>query len=269
MGRFSASGARLHELRQPKPANAAFRQGQPPRSRDFSLGLEHPQRAIPPACWEEPAFGRYRTASRAPSAAGAGAASASSGSPRRPRGALPASSPFRTPPATCPLKRRGAVARDAPLRAARATSPQNSGRHRLVAGNSVGMPALAGLRESGAPRRVPGISAGKPSKEALPRRPIGGTQAKARSVARLRGGFCESRGLASADRGEHAARQRPYRSPPAAALVQKAPKTALGRAAAPTQVHGAQCGTGEAPQERRRGCTRTPRRRRRSGWTRP
>ena len=27
------------------------------------------------------------------------------------------------------------------------------------------------------------------------------------------------------------------------------------------------CGTGEAPQERRRGCTRTPRRRRRSGWT--
>ena len=90
-----------------------------------------------------------------------------------------------------------------------------------------------------------------------------------RSVARLRGGFCGNRGLAPADRGEHAARQRPYRSPPAAALVQKAPKTALGRAAAPTQVHGAQCGTGEAPQERRRGCTRTPRRRRRSGWTRP
>ena len=29
------------------------------------------------------------------------------------------------------------------------------------------------------------------------------------------------------------------------------------------------CGAGEAPQERRRGCTRTPRRRRRSGWTGP
>ena len=190
MGRFSASGARLHEPRQPKPANAAFRQGQPPRSRDFLLGLEHPQRAIPPACREEPAFGRYRTASRAPSAAGAGAAS----------------SPFRTPPATCPLKRRGAVARDAPLRTARATSPQNSGRHQLVAGNSVGMPALAGLRESGAPHRLPGISADKPSKEALHRRPIGETQAKAHSVARLRRSFCQNGGLASANRDEHAAR---------------------------------------------------------------
>ena len=68
---------------------------------------------------------------------------------------------------------------------------------------------------------------------------IGETQAKARSVARLRRSFCGNGGLASADRGEHAARQRPYRSPPAAALVQKAPKTALGRAAAPTQVHEA------------------------------
>ena len=29
------------------------------------------------------------------------------------------------------------------------------------------------------------------------------------------------------------------------------------------------CDAGEAPQERRRGCTRTPRRRRRSGWMRP
>lgn len=35
------------------------------------------------------------------------------------------------------------------------------------------MPALAGLRESGAARRVPGVSADKPSKGALHRRPIG------------------------------------------------------------------------------------------------
>ena len=209
MGRFSTSDARLHEPRQPKPANAAFRQGQPLRSRDFSLGLKHPQRAIPPAYREEPAFGRYRTASRAPNAAGAGAASASPNPPKRPRGAFPVSSPFRSPPAACPLKRRGAVARDAPLRAARATSPQNSGRHRLSAGNSVGMPALAGLRESGAPRRVPGISADKPSKEALHRRPIREPRQKPYSVARLRGSFCESRGLAPADRGEHTARPRP------------------------------------------------------------
>ena len=200
MGRFSASGARLHELRQPKPANAAFRQCQPPQSHGSSLGPEHPQRAIRPACREGPALG--------------------------------------TPPAACPLKRRGAVARDAPLRAARATSPQNSRRHRIVAGNSVGMPALAGLRESGAPHRLPGISADKPSKEALHRRPIG------KPRQRPRGGFAKETGLASADRGEHAARQRPYRSPPAAALVQKDQKTALGRAAAPTQVHGAQCGAG-------------------------
>ena len=61
---------------------------------------------------------------------------------------------------------------------------------------------------------------------------------------------------------EHAARPRPH-------LSKRPPKTALGRAAAPTQVHRAQCDTGEAPRERRRRCTRTPRRRRRSGWTGP
>ena len=46
----------------------------------------------------------------------------------------------------------------------------------------------------------------------------------------------EEAGLTSANHGEHAARQRPYRSPPAAALVQKAPRTALGRAAAPSAM---------------------------------
>lgn len=79
---------------------------------------------------------------------------------------------------------------------------------------------------------------------------------KPRSVARPCGGFEE-------EAGPRACRT------PAAALVQKAPKTALGRSAAPTQVHRAQCDTGEAPRERRRRCTRTPRRRRRSGWTGP
>ena len=57
MGRLSASGARLHELRQPKPNNAAFRQSRPPRSHGSSLGPEHPQRAIPPACREGPTLG--------------------------------------------------------------------------------------------------------------------------------------------------------------------------------------------------------------------
>lgn len=56
-------------------------------------------------------------------------------------------------------------------------------------GNSVGMPALAGLRESGAPRRVPGISAGKPSKGGLASAADQGIRARARSVARSRGCF--------------------------------------------------------------------------------
>ena len=42
-----------------------------------------------------------------------------------------------------------------PGRAARATSPQNSGRHRLVTDNSVGMSALAGLREDWHPTPRP------------------------------------------------------------------------------------------------------------------
>lgn len=89
-----------------------------------------------------------------------------------------------------------------------------------------------------------------------------GTQAKApqrcKAPRRLCGGS-----RTRVDRSQQVCRT------PAAALVQKAPKTALGRAAAPTQVQGAQCGTGETPRERRRRCTRTPRRRRRSGWMRP
>ena len=268
MGRFSASGARLHEPRQPKPANAAFRQGQPPRSRDFSLGLEHPQRAIPPACREEPAFGRYRTASRAPSAAGAGAASASPNSPRRPRGALPASSPW-NPTGRMPAQSAaGAVARDAPLRAARATSPQNSGRHRLVSGNSAGMPALAGLRESGAPHRLPDISADKPSKEALHRRPIGKPRQKPTA----------SQGSAEAfARTEDSRRQIAASMPHASGPIDCRPRPHLSKRPRKRpwdgQLRQRKCtkrnAAPKAPQERRRGCTRTPRRRRRSGWTQP
>ena len=59
-----------------------------------------------------------------------------------------------------------------PGRAARATSPQNSERHRLVTGNSVGCRPSRAFARAGAPRRVPGISADKPSKDTLHRRPI-------------------------------------------------------------------------------------------------
>ena len=143
MGRLSASGARLHELRQPKPNNAAFRQSRPPRSHGSSLGPEHPQRAIPPACREGPTLG-VDVIGPPP----VPPAQRKQEPPRRVRtrrggqGERSPPPPLGTPPAACPLKRRGAVARDAPLRAARAASPQNSGRHRLSAGNSVGMPRV-------------------------------------------------------------------------------------------------------------------------------
>lgn len=174
--------------------------------------------------------------------------------------------PLGTPPATCPLKRRGAVARDAPLRAARAASPQNSGRHRLVAGNSVGMPALAGLRESGAPHRLPGISADKPSKEALHRRPIGGNPGKSPQRRKaLRRLLREQRTRAGRSR-------RACRTPAALPIAArgracpKGPESGLGTGSCADASARSAIAVPQAPQERRRGCTRTPRRRRRSGW---
>lgn len=245
MGRFSASGARLHEPRQPKPANAALRQSRPPRSHGSSLGLEHPQCAIRPACREGPTLG---VIGRPPAPTEAAKGSAPASSPWDPTGRMPAQAP------------RGCC----PGRAARATSPQNSGRHRLVACNSVGMPALAGLRESGALRRFPGVSAGKPSKEALHQRSIGGTQAKAPQRCKA------PQKLLREQRTRAGRSRRACRTPAALPIAArgrtcpKGPENGLGagscaeRNAAP-----------EAPQERRRGCTRTPRRRRRSGWTGP
>lgn len=220
MGRFSAGGARLHEPRQPKPANAALRQGRPPQSHGFSLAPKHPQSAIRPACQEGPALDVdvIEPPSVPP-------AQRWLDPPRRPRGALPASSPWD------PTGRM-------PAQAPRGCCPGRA-----------------------AARHVPGISAGKPSKglaSAADRGNPGKSPQRCEAPRRLCGGS-----RTRAGRSRRACRT------PATALVQKAPKTALGRAAAPTQVHRAQCGTGEAPQERRRGCTRTPRRRRRSGWTGP
>lgn len=204
---------------------------------------------------------RYRTASRAPSAEVAGPAEAAKGS-------APASSPW-TPLAACPLKRRGAVARDALLRAARATSPQNSGRHRLVAGNSVGMPALAGLRESGAARRLQGISADKPSKEALHRRPIGRTQAKAPQRCKAPQKLLRER-RTRVGRSQRACRT--PSAPPIAArgrTCPKGPENGLGAGSCVAASARSAIAAPNAPQERRQACTRTPRRRRRSGWTGP
>lgn len=205
---------------------------------------------------------RYRTASRAPPA------QRWLDPPRRPRGALPPP-PLGTPLAACPLKRRGAVARDALLRAARATSPQNSGRHRLVAGNSVGMPALAGLRESGAARRLQGISADKPSKEALHRRPIGRTQAKAPQRCKAPQKLLRER-RTRVGRSQRACRT--PSAPPIAArgrTCPKGPENGLGAGSCVAASARSAIAAPNAPQERRQACTRTPRRRRRSGWTGP
>lgn len=84
MGRFSTSDARLHELRQPKPNNAAFHQSWPPRSHGSSLGLEHPQSAIRPACREGPTLDVIEPPPVPP-------AQRRPDPPRRPRGTLHAS----------------------------------------------------------------------------------------------------------------------------------------------------------------------------------
>ena len=128
MGRFSAGGVRLHELRQPKPANATFRQGQPPQSHSFSLGLGQPQRAIRASCREKPTLGVIARP-RDPSTAGAGAASAGPGPHEAAKGSAPRLLPLGTPPATCPLKRRGAVAKaEDPRRQIAAIMPHARGR---------------------------------------------------------------------------------------------------------------------------------------------
>lgn len=96
-----------------------------------------------------------------------------------------------------------------------------------------------------------------------------GTQAKARSVARSRGGFCESRGLAS-DKSRRACRT--PAAPPIAArgrTCPKEPENGLGTGSCADASAQSAIAAPDAPQERRRGCTRTPRRRRLSGWTRP
>ena len=152
---------------------------------------------------------RYRTAPVPPAQRGPEPPRRVQARTRRPKGSAPR---------LLPLELHRPLARSSAARLLPGTSrcaPHARHPHRIPGdigpspANSVGMPALAGLRESGAARRVPGISAGKPSKEALHRRPIGGTQAKARSVARPRGGFAEDAGLASADRRKCAARLRP------------------------------------------------------------
>lgn len=215
MGRFSASGARLHELRQPKPANAALRQSRPSRSHGSSLALEHPQSAIRPACRDGPTLD-VDVIEPPP----VPPAQRWLDPPRRPRGAFHASSPWdpHRPHA------RSSAAGLLPETCRCTPPPGHIGRQAEQGG--LASAADWGTRAK-APQRCKAL-----------RRLRGGSRAA--SMPHARGRTCP-----------------------------KGPENGLGRAAAPTQVHGSQCGTGEAPQERRRGCTRTTRRRRRSGWTGP
>ena len=200
MGRFSASGARLHEPRQPKPRNAAFRQNRPPQSHGFSLGLEHPQSAIRAACREKPALGRcYRAASHAPRRSGGWTAEAAKGSaprllplePHRPH----ARSKRRG--GCCPGRAAARRTRNIPTEF-RATSA----RLRQFGGDA-GPRGPSRIRRSAPP---PGHIGGQAEQGGLASAADRETQAKAHSVARLRRSFCQNGGLASANRGEHAAR---------------------------------------------------------------
>lgn len=203
MGRFSAGGTRLHELRQPKPANAAFRQSRPPRSRGSSLGPEHPQSIIRPACREGPALDV--DAIEPPPVP---PAQRWLDPPRRPRGALPASSPWdptgrmpaQAPRGCCPGRAAARRTRDIPTEF-RATSAR-----RRQFGGDAGPRGPSRIRRC-APR--PGRIGRQAEQGGLASAADRGTQAKARSVARLRGGFAEEAGLASTDRSKCAAHPRP------------------------------------------------------------
>ena len=74
-----------------------------------------------------------------------------------------------------------------------------------------------------------------------------GGQAKAHSVAKLRGGFAEEAGFASTDRSEHVARPRPHLSK----RPRKRPWDGRLRRRKYTERN---CGTRGAPQKRRLGC---------------
>ena len=227
MGRFPASGARLHGPRQPKPANAAFRQGRPPRSHGSSLGLEHPQSAIRPACREGPTLDVIEPPPVPP-------AQRRPDPPRRPRGTLHASPGDIS---SSPAIRRGcrpsrAFANPALRTASRAYRQTSRARRPCIGGRS------------GKPRQKPTASQG-------PAEAFARTEDSRRQIAASMPHASGPTDRRPRPRLSKRPRKRPWGG-------QLRRRKCTERNAAP-----------EAPQERRRGCTRTPRRRRRSGWTRP
>lgn len=258
MGRFSASDARLHELRQPKPANAALRQDRPPQSHGSSLGPEHPQSAIRPARREGPTLdvGVIEPPPVPP-------AQRWQDPPRRPRGTTPASSPWD------PTDRM-------PAQAPRGCCPG-----RAAARRTRNIPTE--FRATSARRRQFGGDAGPrgPSRIRRSAPPLGhiGRQAEQGGLASAADRGNPGKGPAKAFAGaEDSCRQIAASMPHASGPTDRRPRPHLSKRPRKRPWGGQlrrrkcttrNCGTREAPQERRRGCTRTPRRRHRSGWTRP
>ena len=150
MGRLSASGARLHELRQPKPNNAAFRQSRPPRSHGSSLGPEHPQRAIPPACREGPTLGvdvigpppvpPARRKQEPPRRVRTRRGGQGERSPPPPLGTPPAACPLKAPRGCCPGR---AAALQGPTEALRRERDSRVGRLRRACRTPAALPIAA------------------------------------------------------------------------------------------------------------------------------
>lgn len=263
MGRFSASGARLHELRQPKPANAALRQDRPPQSHGSSLGPEHPQSAIRPARREGPTLdvGVIEPPPVPP-------AQRWLDPPRRPRGAIPASSPWD------PTGRMPAQSAAGLLPGTRRCAPHAQHPHRIP-GDIGSSPAIRrGCRPSRAfanPALRAASRAYRPTSRA--RRPCIGDRSgnPGKSPTALQG-FAEAFA-----RAEDSRRQIAASMPHASGPIDRRPRPHLSKRPRKRpwdgQLRRRKCtkrnAAPKAPQERRRGCTRTPRRRRRSGWTRP
>ena len=190
------------------------------------------------------------------------------GPPRRPRGAPPASSPWnptgrmpaQAPRGCCPGCAAARRTRDIPTEF-RATSA----RHRQFGGDAgprgpsrirrcaprpghIGRQAEQGGLASAADRGNPGKS---PQRCKAPQKLLRERRTRVNKSRRA----CRTPAVLPI-----AARSR---------ACPKGPEYGLGTGSCADASARSAIAAPDAPQERRRGCTRTPRRRRRSGWTRP
>ena len=265
MGRFPAGDARLHELRQPKPNNAAFRQSRPPRSRGSSLGPEHPQRAIRPACQEGPPW-TLALPSRLP-------CPQRSGSRNRLGGSGTTEAAKGRAPRLLPLEPHRPHARSSAaglLPGTRRCAPHARHPHRIPGGIGSSPAIRWGCRPSRAFANPALRTASRAYRQtSRARRPcIGGRSGKPRQKPTASQGSAEAFA-----RTEDLRRQIAASMPHASGPINRCPRPHLSKRPRKRpwdgQLRRRKCtkrnAAPKAPQERRRGCTRTPRRRRRSG----